>query len=271
MAIKDEASSDKYHLLEEPKKLFWKEAESNLIQWEEDIIEALKAQFSIYAECIIQQSIPREWTHDYVYDPDDHGGIDYDSLRGMERKILDLQIAEYYNVQFIWANKVKRKMIPFIAKCCKASSINRCKSTHKNEFEAAIKNDDPVEYYKIIKLSHTFRGKAASTAEITGTIALASNFPYTAPDKLPEFKKKWDDMFDKRFKNLGITMDQVSAKTRMFSFAQALKSYPHSDMVKLTCIQVIAHLDETNANHDIETFYNELVLYQRKIQNATIL
>ena len=127
--------------------------------------------------------------------------------------------------------------------------MTRCKAEYKNEFETAMKEINPVAYYRIIKRAHTFRGKAASTEEVTKAINLDTAFPYTSPDKLllPVFKNKWDDLFDdKRLTNLGITIQQMPEKTRMYSFANALRIYPHSELVRHTCVVKIAELDEEN-------------------------
>lgn len=257
MSSKPSASSDKIFLLEESKKLYWKASgESNLLGWEEDVREALKAAFGIYATCIIESQVPDAWTQEYIFNRRENGP--YDELPAFEKKIVDLHITEYYRVQFDWRT-TKPKIIPFIAKCCSSSSIDRCKSEYKKEFEDAMTANDPVAYYMVIKRSHTFRGKAASTAEVTEATALANQFPYSAPDTLPDFKKKWDDLFNKRFKNLDITEDQVTPKQRMFAFAKALKSYPHADAVKFACITKLAELDNEGASMDIDKFYNTLV------------
>lgn len=50
----DESTSNKYNILPENTKLYWKETgESNLIEWETDLLEALKAEFGIYYACIV--------------------------------------------------------------------------------------------------------------------------------------------------------------------------------------------------------------------------
>lgn len=118
-----------------------------------------------------------------------------------------------------------------------------------------MKTNNPVYFYAVIKRAHTFRGKAASTEEVTRAIKLATSFPYTAPDKLPVFKQKWDELFDKKFNNLGITLLQVDQKTRFYCFANALRNYPHSDAIKLMCVQRIAYLDQENQDLNIDTFY----------------
>jgi len=93
MASKDSDSSDKYNVLPDSKKLYWKDSgESNLIHWEIDIGEALKAQFGIFAECIIEEQYPASWTDEFVYLPRSFGGVQYEDLPKLAMKVVDLSL-----------------------------------------------------------------------------------------------------------------------------------------------------------------------------------
>ena len=96
----DESTSNKNNILPENKKLYWKETgESNLIEWETDLLEALKAEFGIYYACIVGEAIPREWTEEYVYE-EAVFGRPYEELSALRKRILDLEIGDYYDIQF---------------------------------------------------------------------------------------------------------------------------------------------------------------------------
>ena len=64
--------------------------------------------------------------------------------------------------------------------------------------------------------------KAASTKELTDAIQQATNFKWISDETLPEFKKRWDDLFDIKFPNSGIAINKIHDK----------------------CVQILAKMDE---------------------------
>jgi len=46
----------------------------------------------------------------------------------------------------------------------------------------------------------------------------------------------------------------------MYAFANALRAYPHSEVVRLHCVVRVAELDEPNQDFNIDRLYSKLVL-----------
>ena len=73
----------------------------------------------------------------------------------------------------------------------------------------------------------------------------------------------------KRLANLGIKIEDVSEKDRMFSFAGALRYYGHSSEVRSKCINVIASSDSADFPTNIEDLYEALIRLAQS-QNPTV-
>ena len=77
----------------------------------------MKAQFGMFAVCVIDEKYPRSWTEEFRYTPREYGGVDYEQLSKFTLKVVDLHISNYYyETQFAW-KKTKPKMVPFITSC----------------------------------------------------------------------------------------------------------------------------------------------------------
>ena len=158
----DETSSSKT-LLPMAKRLYWNanaNGETNLLQWIDDLNQAAKAEFGIYAQCIQTGTIPHEWTAKFLRP------YDYDEMDDFDRQKLKLRMIDYKKVQSGFRFE-QPKVASFILNNCTESSIKRCKNEYKSDFEKAINNNDIVSsILDSLKKAHTFRGKAASMTEI---------------------------------------------------------------------------------------------------------
>ena len=95
------------------------------------------------------------------------------------------------------------KIASFILNNCTESSMKRCKNEYWSDFEKAINDNDIVGIIlDSLKKAHTFRVKAASMTEIQDGISEATNLKWISPETLPEFKLRWDNLIDKKFRNL---------------------------------------------------------------------
>ena len=257
MSIKsaaDETSSSKT-LLPMAKRLYWNaNGETNLLQWIDDLNQAAKAEFGIYAQCIQTGAIPHEWTAKFPRP------YDYDEMDDFDREMLKLRMIDYNKVQSGFRFE-QPKIASFILNNCTESSIKRCKNEYKTDFEKAINDNDIVGILDSLKKAHTFRGKAASMTEIQDAISEATNFRWTSPETLPEFKLRWDNLIDKKFRNLGIPLEKFDEKQRLCAFLRALGAYGHSNAIRQECVRCLSQID-SEATPSLGDIYESFTLLE---------
>ena len=67
--------------------------------------------------------------------------------------------------------------------------------------------------------------KAASHDEVSDAIQQTTKFKRISGEIPPKFKKRWDDLLDIKFPDLGIAVEQFNEKQRYGTFAKVLARF----------------------------------------------
>ena len=143
-------------ILPPSQKLTWDPSGvNNLVSWIDWLHIALQSVYGFYAEAITSERIPDSWTEEY------EAPTRVPEVGSFAAEVQKHNMRAFFDVQRDWALAAP-KMVSFIMYCCTESSIRRVEAQHGAAFKAAIKARKPIDVYKLLKSSHTFRGKAAS-------------------------------------------------------------------------------------------------------------
>jgi len=215
--------------LPQSKKLYWKETgDNNLVDWIYEVPIFAKGNFGMFGDVLYEEKVPDEWVNDFEAPAPTRAN---DNLAA---KRLEIQLAQHMATQVQWRD-TRSKFVSFLLDCCTESSIRRVQAQYKNDFEKAMRANDVLAVWNTLKKAHTYRGKTASMEDIRNAKNEHNSFAWKSPETLPQYKERWDRLM-KRLANLGIKIEDVSEKDRMFSFAGALRYYGHSSEVRSKCI-----------------------------------
>ena len=223
---------------------------NNLVTWIEKLGFALLSVFGIYADIIKLENVPVEWIEDMA------APEVIPAAGSFALELQKLQMKAYYDIKRDWLLAAP-KMVAFIIYCCNESSILRVEAQHAAAFKLAIETKDPLQVFKLLKSSHTFRGSAASMEDQDVGRNQVLNFRWIEPETLPEFKRRWD-LLMKRLTNLGV--NDITDVRKLYRFVSALRSYGHSTQVQTTCMTHVAWSGTDKFPTDIEVVYESLVL-----------
>eukprot|EP01035_Chromulina_nebulosa_P034195 gene34195-45859_t len=250
----ESSSGDSYHALAKSDLLYWRSnGTTNLVKWMPLFLQAVKGKFPLYAVCIEKLEIPLEWTEEFV-EP-----LDYATQSELGKDRVRIQQTRHYKIQDGWV-ECKPALCTFLLKCIGPSSISRIKEQANSEYEKDPKNDSTINLMKLFIKTHNFFGSVASLEEVASVKVKFHAFAWNGSEDLAHFKLRWDELLED-IERVGIKLEVIT-KDRFYAYAKALKSYSHSNLVKINAITRCAEMD-TNADYDVDKFHQQMALLNR--------
>ena len=239
-----------WQVMPDNKKLYWKDGQTNLLDWHEDvqIYGRLQIPESIIKAVFVDKEIPEAWTQEWVQP----------AVFPVDRFEIALTLKqrdEHNNARSEW-EKYKGKVTSFITLSQTESSKLRVDKYHEQAIKDHILACECVEIVKLIDQTHTFSGAISSFDDREKTEVEWMVFDRKDNnEKFEAYANRYFKMLEKCTK-MGIKT--TNRKKRVYRFLKGLREYNKSSLVQLNVLSYLALVDKPEFPKNLEDLIEEL-------------
>ena len=243
-------SSSSWHVMPENQKLFWKEGQSNLIEWrDESLPQYARLQFpdDIVNNVIIKRKVPAEWVTEWVEPnpfPTTKFGI-----------ALELKKRDDHNKKMeMWENN-KGKLTSFITLSQLESSKLRLDKYHEKLVKDHILACKAAEILNLIDSTHTFSGAVSSFDDKEIVEGEWNGFKRHDKEPIETYSNRYHKKLTK-CTQVGLKIN--NRKKVVYRYLNGLRNYTESDLVRHKVLSYLALVDKKGFPRDLAALIEEL-------------
>ena len=234
--MSEPSSKISWNVMPENEKLFWKDGQTNLLDWFESVYKYARLHFEEdIIEAIVNLAVPPEWEQEWV-DPTPTERAGYDSyMISLKLKQRDDHIKNGLR----WRN-CKAKLTSFVSLSQLESSRLRVDKHNERQMKDLVSKSDIIEILKVIRSSHTFSGVVSGFEDQERTNLEWVSFKLHDGEALETYSNRYHKLL-KKCVNVGIKV--TSKKRIVYRYLNGLRNYTKSKLVNLNVLTYISLVD----------------------------
>jgi len=240
-----------WQVMPENEKLYWKDGQTNLLDWFESLYKYIRLHFDEeIVEAIIGLVVPPEWEQEWQ-DPPASERSSFDSYQIS----LTLKLREdHIKAALKWKNS-KAKLTSFVTLSQTESSRLRVDKHNERLMKDLISKSDIIEILKVIRSSHTFQGVVSGFEDQERTNLEWASFKRHDGEALETYSNRYHKIL-KKCVNVGVKIN--NRRKVVYRYLNGLRNYDRSNLVRLNVLSYIATVDDKKFPRDYGAVVEEL-------------
>lgn len=235
--MSESSSKISWNVMPENEKLFWKDGQTNLLDWFESVYKYARLHFEEdIIEAIVNLTVPPEWEQEWV-DPTPTERAGYDSyMISLKLKLRDDHIKNGLR----WKN-CRAKLTSFVTLSQLESSRLRVDKHNERQMKDLVSKSDIIEILKVIRSSHTFSGVVSGFEDQERTNLEWVSFKLHDGEALETYSNRYHKLL-KKCTNVGIKIN--NKRKVVYRYLNGLRHYTKSKLVNLSVLTYISLVDD---------------------------
>ena len=235
--MSEPTSKISWHVMPENEKLYWKDGQTNLLEWFESVYKYARLHFEEdIIEAIVNLTVPPEWEQEWV-DPTPDERADWDSyMISLKLKQRD----DHMKNSAKWKN-CKAKLTSFVTLSQTESSRLRVDKHNERQMKELIARSDIIEILRVIRSSHTFAGVVSGFEDQEKTNLEWASFKILDGEALETYSNRYHKLL-KKCVNVGVIT--TNRRKVVYRYLNGLRGYTKSKLVHLKALTYISLVDD---------------------------